>query len=122
MTRKQEKTREMQDKIDRAVGEMAANFQDAVVEVMVVKTLEMARRYKAKGIVLGRRSNGQRQAAGGNYQRVHSAGDNSAPGAVHRQRRDDCGLRLLPIRPGPNSLGWTWILTRRCRWVSSLQL
>ncbi len=32
---------------------MAANFQEAVVEVMVVKTLEMARRYKARGIVLG---------------------------------------------------------------------
>ena len=35
------------------VGEMAANFQESVVEVMVVKLLEMARRYKAKGIVLG---------------------------------------------------------------------
>ena len=48
-----EKTQELRDKIARTVGEMAANFQEAVVEVMVVKTLEMARRYKAKGIVLG---------------------------------------------------------------------
>ena len=39
--------------IDRLVGQMAANFQESVVEVMVVKTLEMARRYHAKGIVLG---------------------------------------------------------------------
>ena len=47
------KTKELREKIDRMVGEMAANFQEAVVEVMVVKTLEMARRYRAKGIVLG---------------------------------------------------------------------
>lgn len=39
--------------IDRLVGEMAANFQESVVEVMVAKLLEMARRYRAKGIVLG---------------------------------------------------------------------
>ena len=39
--------------IDRLVGEMAANFQESVVEVMVTKLLEMARRYRAKGIVLG---------------------------------------------------------------------
>lgn len=48
-----EKTKGLQEKIDRLVGEMAANFQEALVEVMVVKTLEMARLYKAKGIVLG---------------------------------------------------------------------
>ncbi len=42
-------------KAERAtlVGELAANFQESVVEVMVVKTLEMARRYRARGIVLG---------------------------------------------------------------------
>ena len=39
--------------VARLVGEMAENFQESVVEVMVVKLLEMARRYKAKGIVLG---------------------------------------------------------------------
>ena len=39
--------------VDRLVGEMAANFQESVVEVMVAKLLEMARRYRAKGIVLG---------------------------------------------------------------------
>lgn len=39
--------------LDRLVGEMAANFQESVVEVMVAKLLEMARRYRAKGIVLG---------------------------------------------------------------------
>ena len=41
------------EEVARLVGEMAANFQESVVEVMVVKLLEMARRYKAKGIVLG---------------------------------------------------------------------
>ena len=39
--------------IEGLVGEMAANFQESVVEVMVAKLLEMARRYRAKGIVLG---------------------------------------------------------------------
>ncbi len=35
------------------VTEMAAVFQEAVVDVMVVKLLEMARQYHAKGVVLG---------------------------------------------------------------------
>jgi N6-L-threonylcarbamoyladenine synthase len=35
------------------VREMAAVFQESVVDVMVVKLLEMARRYHAKGILLG---------------------------------------------------------------------
>ena len=41
------------EEVARLVREMAANFQESVVEVMVVKLLEMARRYKVKGIVLG---------------------------------------------------------------------
>ena len=39
--------------MDELIGEMAANFQESLVEVMVVKTLEMARRYGVKGIILG---------------------------------------------------------------------
>ncbi len=39
--------------INRLVGELAANFQESVVDVMVVKLLEMARKYHARGIVLG---------------------------------------------------------------------
>lgn len=39
--------------IDRLVSELAANFQESVVEVMVVKLLAMAQRYQAKGIILG---------------------------------------------------------------------
>ena len=35
------------------VREMAAVFQEAVVDVMVVKLLDMARKYHARGIVLG---------------------------------------------------------------------
>ena len=42
-----------EERAARLVGELAANFQESVVEVMVVKTLEMAKRYNAKGIVLG---------------------------------------------------------------------
>ena len=48
-----EKTQECEQKVRRLVGEMAANFQESLVEVMVTKTLEMAHRYNAKGIVLG---------------------------------------------------------------------
>ncbi len=44
---------ESQQKLRRMVGQMASNFQESVVEVMVAKTLEMAQRYNAKGIVLG---------------------------------------------------------------------
>ena len=35
------------------VREMAAAFQESVVDVMVVKLLEMASRYSARGILLG---------------------------------------------------------------------
>ncbi len=42
-----------QERVSRLVAELAANFQESLVEVMVVKTLEMAKRYKARGIVLG---------------------------------------------------------------------
>ena len=35
------------------VRRLAAAFQESVVDVMVVKLLEMAKRYHAKGIVLG---------------------------------------------------------------------
>ena len=48
-----EKTQECEQRVTRLVGELAANFQESLVEVMVTKTLEMARRYNAKGIVLG---------------------------------------------------------------------
>ena len=46
-------TLESVSRASRLVGELAANFQESLVDVMVTKTLEMARRYKAKGIVLG---------------------------------------------------------------------
>ena len=42
-----------QERTRKLVSELAANFQESLVEVMVVKTLEMANRYKARGIVLG---------------------------------------------------------------------
>jgi len=39
--------------IHHLVQEMAAGFQESVVDVMVVKLLEMATRYHARGLVLG---------------------------------------------------------------------
>ena len=39
--------------IARQVREMAAAFQESVVEVMVAKALEMAERYHARGLILG---------------------------------------------------------------------
>ena len=41
------------DKMDREVREMAAAFQDSVVDVMVSKTLEAADKWRARGIILG---------------------------------------------------------------------
>ena len=41
------------ERLQSLVGEMAANFQESLVDVMVVKTLQMADRYRAKGIILG---------------------------------------------------------------------
>lgn len=46
-------TEEERERFQRLVGEMAANFQESLVEVMVAKTLEMAERYQARGIILG---------------------------------------------------------------------
>ena len=37
----------------RLVAELAANFQESLVDVMVAKVLEMAGRYRAQGIILG---------------------------------------------------------------------
>jgi N6-L-threonylcarbamoyladenine synthase len=37
----------------RLVREMAAAFQESVVDVMVAKLLEMAERYHARGLILG---------------------------------------------------------------------
>jgi N6-L-threonylcarbamoyladenine synthase len=39
--------------INLTVGQLAACFQESVVEVMVVKLLEMAQKYHARGLVLG---------------------------------------------------------------------
>ena len=41
------------DHISLLVSEMAFAFQEAVVDVMVVKLIEMAKQYKAKGILIG---------------------------------------------------------------------
>ena len=41
------------DRLDRAVREMSAAFQESLVDVMVRKTLEAAERWGARGIVLG---------------------------------------------------------------------
>ena len=46
--------REMEEHLRRnAVREIAAAFQDSVVDVMVTKTLEAAREYRVRGVVLG---------------------------------------------------------------------
>ena len=46
-------TNREQERIERLVSELAANFQESLVEVMVVKTLQMANRFGVKGIVMG---------------------------------------------------------------------
>jgi N6-L-threonylcarbamoyladenine synthase len=42
-----------EEEVARLVREMAANFQESVVDVMVAKLLEMAGRYGARGLILG---------------------------------------------------------------------
>jgi N6-L-threonylcarbamoyladenine synthase len=42
-----------EEQVAYLVREMAANFQASVVEVMVVKLMEMADRYGARGLILG---------------------------------------------------------------------
>lgn len=42
-----------QEEIARVVREIAAGFQESVVDVMVAKLLEMAERYRVKGLILG---------------------------------------------------------------------
>ena len=42
-----------QEERERVVGEMAAGFQDSLVDVMVSKTLEAADKWNARGIILG---------------------------------------------------------------------
>ena len=37
----------------RELSELAASFQTAVVDVIVVKLLKMAKQYRAKGLILG---------------------------------------------------------------------
>ena len=44
---------EERERVQRLVSELAANFQESLVEVMVVKTIDMANRFGAKGILLG---------------------------------------------------------------------
>ena len=93
-------SKEAEAKIERLVGEMAANFQESVVEVMIVKTLEMARRYNAKGIVLG----------GGVTANAHLRAEitraSSLPVIIPPpvlctdNGRDDSRLRLFPVPPG----------------------
>ncbi len=41
------------DRLERAVREMSAAFQESVVDVMVRKTLEAAEKWSARGIILG---------------------------------------------------------------------
>ena len=93
--------------LERLVRELAAAFQESVVDVLTVKLTRMAESYKCKAVILGGRRNRQRQAAGRGGKEVSPAGDYPAAGAVHRQRSDDRRLRLLPVptrravRPGP---------------------
>ena len=79
----------------RVVAELAWGFQDAVVDVLVAKTMRAAARHRRAIDRARRRGRGQRGAAGAprrRGRRPRRAAHRAPARAVHRQRGDDrCG-------------------------------
>ena len=86
--------------------DVAASFQQAVVDVLVAKARPGRRRRRGQGALPGRRGGGQRRRCGppcrgrpgrGRHRRLPAQ-----PGDVHRQRRHGRRRRLVAARtPGP---------------------
>ena len=78
---------------------LAAGFQEAVVDVLVRKTVEAAKRYGARGRAPGRRGRREHAAAGGAGAAVPAARGSPPPVPLHRQRGDGGRGRLLRAQP-----------------------
>ena len=85
-----------------AVADVAASFQQAVVDVLVEKARRAAAACGAKGIALGggvAANSHVARGTGGGMRRGRVAVLRAEPGDVHRQRGDDRGRRLAPPPP-----------------------
>jgi N6-L-threonylcarbamoyladenine synthase len=88
---------------DTPTEDIAASFQEAVVDVLVTKTMKAAKAVGAKGVCLGGGCGGQlvaAPAAGGGRHRRRVPPVRAEPVDVHRQRRHDRrrGLVAAPVR------------------------
>ena len=81
-------------------ADVAASFQEAVVDVLVTKTVAAAREVGAKGLCLGRRGGRQLAAAGALPRRLRGGRAPrvpAQPGHVHRQRGHGRQRRVVPV-------------------------
>ena len=96
---------------EAATADVAASFQEAVVDVLVAKARRAAADVGRHGAVPGRRGGGQLAAAPagrGGLRRGRDRGVPAQPGPVHRQRRHGGRRRLVapaPRGPSPLTLG-----------------
>ncbi len=83
---------------DVATADVAASFQEAVVDVLVTKARRAALAHGAKGLALAGGRGGQLPAAHPGARRLHGRRPPplpAQPGDVHRQRRHGRGRRLV---------------------------
>lgn len=89
------------------VADVAASFQEAVVDVLTRKALQACARYDVKDLLIGGRRGRQLPAAGpgpGALRRGRGAPAGAAARPVHRQRRDGGGARRGPGVGGREAL------------------
>ena len=79
------------------VRELAAGFQESVVDVVSAKLVDMARDYRVKGLVLGGGVTANARLREEITKRSPFPVIIPPPCPVHRQRSDDRRLRLLPV-------------------------
>ena len=82
------------------IRELAAAFQESVVDVVSSKLVEMARKYRVRGLVLGGGVTANARLREEIVKRSSNASDHPPACAVHGQRRHGGRLRLLPVPAG----------------------
>ena len=68
---------------------LAAGFQEAAVDVLVGKTLDAARQFEARGVLVGGGVSANAALARDDARPLSRAGAHPASGPLHRQRSDD---------------------------------
>ncbi|MEJ7702378.1 MAG: hypothetical protein WKF47_01240 [Geodermatophilaceae bacterium] len=101
------------------VADVAASFQEAVVDVLTAKAVRACRDAGIEHLILGggvAANSRLRALAESARSRGGPAAAGSTPGAVHRQRRHGGRTRVAPgRRRGAGVPDMTWERTRRCR-------